>query len=159
MEYFSRFEPSLFTSAPVIDAFTGERVSAANNGYSDGEYTWYKAEMYYFEHYGLRLRKDFIEHVIRTVRQIDQSHWQWEKETRSFPFSCCFSYAFVIHILCAHRQPEPAICIPSLSHILRQPSPPEGLFCCLSTPAAPCTPFILQKVYQWGETRSSFLLP
>lgn len=70
MEYFSRFEPSLFTSEPVIDAFTGERVSAANNGYSDGEYTWYKAEMYYFEHYGLRLRKDFIEHVMRTVPQV-----------------------------------------------------------------------------------------
>ena len=28
----------------------------------------------------------------------------------------------------ARRQTGPAICIPSLSHILRQPSPPEGLF-------------------------------
>ena len=27
----------------------------------------------------------------------------------------------------ARRQTDPAICIPSLSHILRQPSPPEGL--------------------------------
>lgn len=65
MDYFGRFDPSLFTSAPVIDAFTDKRVADADNGYSDGEYTWYRSEMHYFEHYGLKLRKDFIEHVMK----------------------------------------------------------------------------------------------
>lgn len=65
LEYFSRFDPVLFTSQPVIDAFTGERVGAADNGYSDGEYTWYKSEIYYFQHYNLKLHKDFIDHVLK----------------------------------------------------------------------------------------------
>ena len=64
MEYFGRFKPSLFTSAPVIDAFTGKQVADANNCYFDGEYTWYEAEIYYFEHYGLKLRNDFIDHAL-----------------------------------------------------------------------------------------------
>lgn len=65
MEYFRRFSASLFTSAPVIDVFTGEQVDDANNGYSDGEYTWYQSEIYHFEHYNMKLQSDFIEHVLK----------------------------------------------------------------------------------------------
>lgn len=66
-EYFGKYNASLFTSAPVIDAFTGKQVYDADNGYSDGEYTWYQSEMYYFEHYGLKLSKDFINHVMKAL--------------------------------------------------------------------------------------------
>lgn len=65
MDYFDKFDASLFTSAPVIDVFTGKQVADADNGYSDGEYTWYQSEIYYFEHYGLKLRKDFVDHVMK----------------------------------------------------------------------------------------------
>lgn len=70
IDYFKRFDAVAFTSQPVFDAFTGQKVAAADNSYTDGIYTWYRSEMYYFEHYGLRLRKDFIEHVMRTVPQV-----------------------------------------------------------------------------------------
>ena len=65
LEYFGRFDPVLFTSQPVIDAFTGEQVAEADNGYSDGEYTWYQSEIYYFEHYDMKLHKHFIDHGLK----------------------------------------------------------------------------------------------
>lgn len=65
MGYFGKFDASLFTSAPVIDVFTGEQVADANNGFSDGEYTWYASEVYHFEHYGMKLRTEFLEYVLK----------------------------------------------------------------------------------------------
>lgn len=65
MEYFGKFDASLFTSEPVVDVFTGEQVADADNGFSDGEYTWYKSEVYHFEHYGMKLRTDFLEYVLK----------------------------------------------------------------------------------------------
>lgn len=63
--YLKRFDAVAFTSQPVVDAFTGQKVAAADNGYTDGVYTWYKSEMYYFEQYNLKLRKDFIDYVLK----------------------------------------------------------------------------------------------
>ena len=61
------FSPSLFTSAPVIDVFTDEEVTTADNGYSDGEYTWYESEIYHFDKYNLKLNDDFIEYVLNKI--------------------------------------------------------------------------------------------
>lgn len=64
-KYMKKFPAKLFTSQPVIDALTGEVVYGADNGYSDGEFTWYEAERYYFEKYGMALRKEFVDHVMK----------------------------------------------------------------------------------------------
>ena len=62
--YLRNFNACLFTSQPVIDAFTGEEVYEADNGYTDGSYTWYESEIYYFEKYDLALEEDFIAYVL-----------------------------------------------------------------------------------------------
>ena len=63
LSYLKKFEVASFTSAPVVDAFTNEIVAVADNGYTDGKYTWYESEVYYFEEYDLKLDKDFIEYI------------------------------------------------------------------------------------------------
>jgi hypothetical protein len=67
LKYMKSLSPSIFTSAPVIDVFTDEEVKSADNGYTDGEYTWYESEIYYFEKYNLKLNDDFIEYVLSKV--------------------------------------------------------------------------------------------
>lgn len=64
VDYLKKFKASLFTSDPVVDIFTGAVVADADNGYTDGRYTWFKSEVYYFEKYNLKLNKDFIEYVL-----------------------------------------------------------------------------------------------
>lgn len=39
LAYFARVEAVLFTTAPMVNVFSGEEINDANNGYSDGEYT------------------------------------------------------------------------------------------------------------------------
>lgn len=63
LSYLKKFKASLFTSEPVIDVFTGKKVAAADNGYTDGKYRWFESEVYYFEHYNLKLNEDFLELV------------------------------------------------------------------------------------------------
>lgn len=63
ISYLRSFEPCKFTSEPVIDVFSGEKISDADNGYSDGVYTWYESEIYYFEKYDLDINKSFIDYV------------------------------------------------------------------------------------------------
>ena len=64
LRYLKSFAPCKFTSAPVIDIVTGETVADADNGFSDGEYTWYVSEVYYFERYHFPLNQHFIDHVL-----------------------------------------------------------------------------------------------
>ena len=64
LAYLRAFKASGFTSQPVIDAFTGEMVAGADNGYTDGVYIWYESEVYYFEKYDLALTKDFLDYVV-----------------------------------------------------------------------------------------------
>ena len=68
LKYMKSLSPSIFTSAPVIDIFTDKEVKSADNGYSDGEYSWRESEIYYFEKYNLKLNNDFIEYVLEKVR-------------------------------------------------------------------------------------------
>lgn len=63
LKYLKKFEASYFTSEPVVDVFSNTIVADADNGYTDGKYTWYKSEVYYFEKYNLKLNNDFIEYV------------------------------------------------------------------------------------------------
>lgn len=65
LEYLKKFKASMFTSAPVVDVFTGSVVADADNGYSDGRYTWYKSEVYYFEKYNLKLNDNFVRYVLK----------------------------------------------------------------------------------------------
>ena len=69
LKYVAGFEPCLFTSAPVIDVFTGEQVVDADNGFSDGNYTWYASEIYYFKNYNLLLGRDFIDYVAQIAKK------------------------------------------------------------------------------------------
>lgn len=67
LSYLKQYKAIAFTSQPVYDVFTGEQVGEADNGRSDGEYMWYESEIYHFEHYDMRLQKDFIEHVPKRI--------------------------------------------------------------------------------------------
>lgn len=67
LAYMKRFEPCLFTTEPAVDVFTGEKVADADNGFSDGEFTWYVSEIYYFREYDLAISREFIDHVKRSV--------------------------------------------------------------------------------------------
>ena len=64
LSYMRKFPSCAFTSAPVIDRWTGEKVGEADNGRSDGAFMWYESWMYYFEHYDLKLNEAFICHVL-----------------------------------------------------------------------------------------------
>ena len=61
--YFNQYEPCKFTSEPLFDVYTGEKIKAADNGYSDGKYTWYDSDIYHFEKYNMKLNEDFIDYV------------------------------------------------------------------------------------------------
>ena len=67
LAYMNRFEPHLFTTEPVTDIFTGEKVADADNGFSDGEFTWYVSEIYYFRKYDLAVSEEFIDHVRQSL--------------------------------------------------------------------------------------------
>ena len=64
IKYLKSFDVSAFTSQPVYDILTGEEVFCADNAHTDGVYTWYESEIYYFETYNLKLSKEFIEYVL-----------------------------------------------------------------------------------------------
>ncbi len=62
--FMKSFEWCAFTSAPVIDRITGEKVFDADNARSDGKYQWYESDIYHLEKYNLKLNDDFIQHVL-----------------------------------------------------------------------------------------------
>lgn len=61
--YLNSFDDDAFTSQPVYDIFSGERVSDADNAKTDGVYTWYQSEIYHFEKYDLQLNEEFINYL------------------------------------------------------------------------------------------------
>lgn len=63
LTYLKNFDDCAFTSQPVYDMYTGKMVIDADNGKTDGVYTWYRSEIYYFEKYNLKLNDDFIQYV------------------------------------------------------------------------------------------------
>lgn len=65
LEYLKRFDDWAFTSQPVYDIYSGEKVSDADNAKTDGVYTWYQSEIYYFEKYNLHLNDEFIHYIRR----------------------------------------------------------------------------------------------
>ncbi len=67
LKYMKSFDKTAFTSAPVVDAFTGEKFEEANDARSDGVYTWYESQIYHFEKYNLKLNDDFIQHVLSRI--------------------------------------------------------------------------------------------
>ena len=62
--YLNKFSPSVFTYEPLIDIFTEKKISDADNGYSDGEYEWYDSDIYYFEHYNLKIDENFVKKIV-----------------------------------------------------------------------------------------------
>ncbi len=64
IHYLNKFSPSVFTSEPLIDIFTEKKISDADNGYSDGEYEWYDSDIYYFEHYNLKIDENFVKKIV-----------------------------------------------------------------------------------------------
>lgn len=52
-----------YTTAPVIDVYTGEKVVDYDNGITDGEFYWHESTVYYFEKYNLKLKEEFIEYA------------------------------------------------------------------------------------------------
>lgn len=57
------------TTACVTDIVTGEETETPDNGFTDGEYLWYAAEIYHFEKYNLKLNDDFIAHVLSKMSE------------------------------------------------------------------------------------------
>ena len=66
--YLKSFPECAFTSQPVYDKFTKQNLDSVDNAITDGIYTWYKSEIYYFEKYNLKLNNDFIEYVLDKIR-------------------------------------------------------------------------------------------
>ena len=64
-EYMRKYGPCAFTSEPVYDKLTGEKVFGADNAHTDGKYIWYETEIYHFNKYNIKLNDDFIEHVLK----------------------------------------------------------------------------------------------
>lgn len=64
LEYLQSFEDCAFTSEPVRDIITNEIVRDADNAKTDGKFTWYWSEIYHFEKYNIRLKDEFIKHVL-----------------------------------------------------------------------------------------------
>lgn len=64
LEYLKSFGKTAYTTARVVDLFTGEEQTFIDDARSDGVYTWYDSEIYHFEKYNLKLNDDFIEHVL-----------------------------------------------------------------------------------------------
>lgn len=52
--------------APMLfrDVVTGKPVPGEFCSYSDGEFSWRTDEIYYFEKYNLKLKDEFIQHVL-----------------------------------------------------------------------------------------------
>lgn len=63
LAYLRKFDDCAFTSQPVYDIYTGEKVGDADNAITDGVYTWYHSDIYHFEKYNLKLNSDFIEYL------------------------------------------------------------------------------------------------
>lgn len=63
-DYLTR-TPCAYTTQPVIDLLTGEKPGGIDDMISDGVYTWYVGEVYYFKKYGLRLKQEFIDYVMQ----------------------------------------------------------------------------------------------
>ena len=67
LSYLRRFDDWAFTSQPVYDIYTGEKVADSDNAKTDGIYTWYVGEIYFFGKYNLALNRDFIEHILNIL--------------------------------------------------------------------------------------------
>lgn len=67
LEYLKSFEKCAYTTQPVIDGFTGEKLDCIDDARSDGVYRWYESEIYHFEKYNLKLNDDFIQHVLNRL--------------------------------------------------------------------------------------------
>lgn len=63
LAYLRKFDDFAFTSQPVYDIYTGEKVGEADNAVTDGVYTWYHGDIYHFEKYNLKLSDDFLEYL------------------------------------------------------------------------------------------------
>lgn len=63
LAYLKKFDDWAFTSMPVYDIYTGEKVEDADNAKTDGTYIWYCSEIYHFEKYNLKLNKEFIKYL------------------------------------------------------------------------------------------------
>lgn len=65
LAYMRKFKADAFTSAPVVDIITGERIREGNNRRTDGKYAWLEDEIYHLDKYNLQLNNDFIEYVLK----------------------------------------------------------------------------------------------
>lgn len=64
LSYFKKYEPVAFTSEPLVDMFSDKQIKDADNCYTDGFFTWYDSDIYYFEHYNLKLDEKFIKKIL-----------------------------------------------------------------------------------------------
>lgn len=64
IKYLKSFEKSSYTTQPVIDVLTGEKLDFVNDMRSDGVYSWSDSEIYHFEKYNIKLDDNFIEYVL-----------------------------------------------------------------------------------------------
>lgn len=63
LAYLKKFKDCAFTSQPVYDIYTGEKIEEADNAVTDGVYTWYHKDIYHFEKYNLKLNDEFLEYL------------------------------------------------------------------------------------------------
>ena len=64
LKYLKSFEPDCAASPKIYDYVKNEETKISLLGYNDGDFWWGSTDMYYFEHYDLRLRDEFINHVL-----------------------------------------------------------------------------------------------
>lgn len=64
VNYLKSFEKNAYTTQPVIDVLTGEKLNFINDMRSDGVYSWFDSEIYHFEKYNIKLDDNFIQYVL-----------------------------------------------------------------------------------------------
>lgn len=69
LDYMRKTPETAFTSQPVYDKMTGDKVSDADNMHDDGEYYWFEEDIYHFEKYNIKLSDEFIDHVLRVTKE------------------------------------------------------------------------------------------
>lgn len=63
LKYLNSFEPDAYTTQPLFDPMTTDKVKDADNLYTDGTYYWYDCDVYLIRKYGLTATKEFMKHV------------------------------------------------------------------------------------------------
>ena len=65
LKYLRSFNEDCVSAGKVFDEIENKQVDIALISYTDGEFYWNEADIYYFENYDLKLEDDFVQKVLK----------------------------------------------------------------------------------------------